>query len=106
MEALAEQFGTSAEFDDPPGGIFLWVKLPDSVDIQQLAQAALAEGIAINPGPEWATDKAYSRSRLRLCFATPSHQTIREGIAALAGVCHRRFGVPVRMANVARGSPG
>jgi 2-aminoadipate transaminase len=103
MEALAEQFGTSAEFDDPPGGIFLWVKLPDSVDVRQLAQAALAEGIAINPGPEWATDKAYSRSRLRLCFATPSHQTIREGIAALAGVCHRRFGVPVRMANVARG---
>src|SRR6202047_835088 len=38
MEALAEQFGTSAEFDDPKGGIFLWVKLPDEVDIQKLAQ--------------------------------------------------------------------
>ena len=25
MEALAEQFGTSAEFADPKGGIFLWV---------------------------------------------------------------------------------
>ena len=32
MEALAEQFGTAAEFDDPKGGIFLWVKLPDVVD--------------------------------------------------------------------------
>jgi 2-aminoadipate transaminase len=103
MEALAEQLGTAAEFDDPPGGIYLWVKLPDSVDTQELAQAALAEGIAINPGPEWATDRAYGRSRLRLCFANPSHTAIREGIAALADVCHRRFGVPVRMANVARG---
>jgi 2-aminoadipate transaminase len=103
MEALAEQFGTAAEFDDPPGGIYLWVKLPDNVDTQELAQAALAEGIAINPGPEWATDRAYGRSRMRLCFANPSHQAIREGIAALAGVCHRKFGVPVRMANVARG---
>jgi 2-aminoadipate transaminase len=103
MEALAEQFGTSAEFCDPPGGIYLWVKLPDSVDTQQLAQAALAEGIAINPGPEWSTDRAYGKSRLRLCFANPSHQAIREGIAALADVCHRNFGVPVRMANVARG---
>src|SRR4030088_2095665 len=27
MEALAEQFGTAAEFDDPKGGIFLWVRL-------------------------------------------------------------------------------
>ena len=103
MEALAEQFGTAAEFDDPPGGIYLWVKLPDNVDTQELAQAALAEGIAINPGPEWATDRAYGRSRMRLCFANPSHAAIREGIAALASVCHRKFGVPVRMANVARG---
>jgi 2-aminoadipate transaminase len=103
MEALAEQFGTAAEFDDPPGGIYLWVKLPDSVDTPGLAQAALAEGIAINPGPEWATDRAYARSRLRLCFANPSHEAIREGVAALAGVCHRKFGVPVRTANVARG---
>src|SRR5262249_18231861 len=59
MDALAEQFGTAAEFDDPPGGIFLWVKLPDEVDTQRLAQAALAAGIAINPGPEWSADKAY-----------------------------------------------
>ena len=103
MEALAEQFGTAAEFDDPPGGIYLWVKLPDTVDTQELAQAALAESIAINPGPEWATDRAYGRSRMRLCFANPSHAAIREGIAALASVCHRKFGVPVRMANVARG---
>jgi 2-aminoadipate transaminase len=103
MEALAEQFGTAAEFDDPPGGIYLWVKLPDRVDTQELAQAALAEGIAINPGPEWSTDRAHGRSRMRLCFANPSHAAIREGIAALADVCHRRFGVPVRMANVARG---
>ena len=32
MEALNEQFGTSAEFEVPKGGIFLWVKLPDEVD--------------------------------------------------------------------------
>src|SRR5262249_3774569 len=50
MEALAEQFGTSAEFDDPKGGIFLWVKLPDAVDTQKLAQAALAAGGALQPG--------------------------------------------------------
>ena len=102
MEALAEQFGTAAEFDDPPGGIFLWVKLPDNVDTMKLYQAALASGIAINPGKEWSVNAGHSKSRLRLCFASPSVQEIREGVAALAEVCRREFGVPIRSANVER----
>jgi 2-aminoadipate transaminase len=100
MDALNEQFGTVAEFEDPKGGIFLWVKLPDQVDTQKLYQPALAAGVAINPGPEWATDKDYGKSRMRLCFAHPSHEQIRTGVAALAEVCRREFGVPTRIANV------
>src|ERR1700761_4863187 len=100
MEALNEQFGTSAEFEDPKGGIFLWVKLPDNVDTLKLYQAALAAGVAINPGPEWSTDKAHGKSRMRLCFASPSHEQIREGVAVLADVCRREFGVPERSGNV------
>lgn len=100
MEALNEQFGTAAEFDDPKGGIFLWVKLPDQVDTLKLYQAALAAGVAINPGPEWSSNKAYAGSRLRLCFASPSHDEIREGVAVLAEVCRKEFGVPTRSANV------
>ena len=61
MDALNEQFGTAAEFDDPKGGIFLWVKFPDQVDTLKLFQPALAAGVAINPGPEWSTDKTYGK---------------------------------------------
>jgi 2-aminoadipate transaminase len=106
MEALAEQFGTAAEFEDPKGGIFLWVKLPDVVDTQKLAQAALAAGVSINPGFEWSPDKPYGKSRLRLCFGNPSPAEIREGIAVLADVCRREFGVPSRIANVERSTAG
>ncbi|RZN31380.1 PLP-dependent aminotransferase family protein [Bradyrhizobium sp. Leo121] len=102
MEALSEQFGTVAEFEEPKGGIFLWVKLPDHVDTLKLYQAALAAGVSINPGPEWSTNKAWSGSRLRLCFASPSHQQIREGVAVLADVCRREFGVPTRSGNIER----
>jgi 2-aminoadipate transaminase len=102
MEALNEQFGTTAEFDDPKGGIFLWVKLPDQVDTRKLYQSALAAGVAINPGPEWSTNQAYSRTRMRLCFASPSREEIRQGIAVLADVCRKEFGVPERIANVER----
>jgi len=102
MEALNEQFGTAAEFEAPKGGIFLWVKLPDQVDTLKLYQKALAAGVAINPGPEWSTDAAHTRSRMRLCFASPSHAEIREGIAVLADICRKEFGVPERSANIQR----
>ena len=100
MESISENFGTAAEFDDPPGGIFLWVKLPDNVDTMKLFQAALKAGISINPGAEWSVDKPYSASRLRLCFASPSKDEIREGVTKLAEVCRSEFGVPLRIANV------
>jgi len=102
MESLNEQFGTAAEFEEPKGGIFLWVKLPENVDTLKLYQPALQAGVAINPGPEWSVNKAHSRSRMRLCFASPTHDEIRQGIAKLAEVCHREFGVPVHISNVAR----
>jgi 2-aminoadipate transaminase len=92
MESLKEHFGTAAEFDDPKGGIFLWVKLPDSVDTMKLYEPALAAGVAINPGAQWSVNKEHGRSRMRLCFASPSHEEIHQGIAALAEVCRREFG--------------
>lgn len=102
MESLRAHFGTAAEFDDPKGGIFLWVKLPDGVDTLKLYQPALAAGVAINPGPEWSVNKAHGRSRLRLCFASPSHEEIHQGVAALAEVCRREFGLPAPGASVDR----
>jgi 2-aminoadipate transaminase len=101
-EAVSANFGTAAEFDVPDGGIFLWIKLPDTVDTLKLFQAASKEGVSINPGAEWSVDAAHGRSRLRLCFANPTEQTIREGVAKLAEICNREFGVPTRIANVGR----
>src|ERR1700742_909412 len=106
MEALNAQFGTAAEFEDSRGGIFLWVKLPDNVDTLKLYQAALAAGVAINPGPEWSTNKGHAGCRLRLCFASPTHEQIREGVAVLADVCRREFGVPERSANIEQRAQG
>jgi 2-aminoadipate transaminase len=59
----------------------------------KLFESALAKGVAINPGQQWSVNKAHSRSRMRLCFASASHEEIHEGIAALAEVCRSEFGV-------------
>jgi len=102
VEALNENFGATAEFSQPVGGIYIWVTLPEHVDTRDLAVAAAAEGIAINPGPEWTVYGEQNRHRMRLCFGHPSIEVIREGVAKLADVCHQQYGVPLRSGNVER----
>jgi 2-aminoadipate transaminase len=104
IEALNENFGTTAEFTHPPGGIFLWVKFPENVDTSELTKVANATGIAVNPGPEWSEQHPEGSRHIRLCYASPSAEDIREGVSRLADVCHDRFGVPVRSANRPRES--
>jgi len=96
--AIDREFGTSAEYSSPPGGIFLWVKLPDNVDTTRLARIAAVEGVAINPGSEWSL-QSDAGTHLRLCFANPSVETIDAGITRLAEICFKEFGVPERGRN-------
>lgn len=102
-EAVEKEFGSSAECWAPKGGIFLWIKLPSSVDVRKLVKPAAEAGIVFNAGPDWAVSADNSSNCLRLCFAMPTHQTIRDGVAELARVCYEQTGIPVRSGNVTRG---
>lgn len=102
VEAVEREFGSIAECWHPKGGIFLWIKLPDEVDVRTLIKPAADAGIQFNPGPEWAVSPDNSKSSLRLCFAMPSKETIREGVAALAKVCYEQTGIPKQSANIRR----
>jgi 2-aminoadipate transaminase len=102
ISALEENFGASAEFAKPKGGIFIWIKLPEKVNTTQLAEAAAKEGIALNPGAIWTTNAEENLNRFRICFGHPDHDTIREGVARLADICHQEFGVPQRSSNTTR----
>ncbi len=102
VEAVEREFGTTVDMWKPKGGIFLWFKLPDSVDVRKLVKPAADAGIQFNPGPEWVCNPEPAKSYMRLCFGMPSKEVIREGVAALAQVCYEQTGIPVRSANVQR----
>jgi 2-aminoadipate transaminase len=106
VEALEREFGTAVEMWKPVGGIFLWFKLPDQVDVRKLVKPAADAGIVFNPGPEWACDGEAAKSYMRLCFAMPSKQVIRDGVAALAKVCFEQTGIPQRSDNVVNARRG
>jgi 2-aminoadipate transaminase len=103
VEAVEREFGTTVEkMWKPKGGIFLWLKLPDRVDVTKLVAAAAKAGVVFNPGPEWSCNPETSKSHLRLCFALPSKDMIREGVAAFARVCFEETGIPEGSANIRR----
>ena len=83
MEAVEREFGTTAELWKPKGGIFLWLKLPDRVDVRKLVKPAADAGILFNPGPEWVCNPEPAKSYMRLCLALVSKEVIRDGVAAL-----------------------
>ena len=98
VDAVEREFGTAAEFTRPEGGIFFWMRIP-GVDTSKLYPAARAGGVDFNPGAEWSTNPA-ARDCLRLCFALPSEEQIRAGVARLAEICRRETGIPAVSANI------
>ncbi len=97
-EAVDKYFGTAASYHVPKGGIFIWVTLDPSVNTAELARLAAAEGVAINPGPEWSLG-AQAGHQMRLCFGYPDIDTIDTGVKKLAEICRGAFGLPEVIAN-------
>ena len=97
--ALDRYFGASADYKRPKGGIFVWVTLPSHVDSVKLAKLAGADGISINPGPDWSIAPE-APHQFRLCFGYPDAAIIEEGVLRLANICQQEFGVPLAIDNI------
>ena len=78
----------------------------DRIDVTKLVTPAAKAGVVFNPGPEWSCNPSESKSHLRLCFALPSKDDIRAGVAAFARVCFEETGIPEQSANIRRAGPG
>lgn len=92
--ALRESFGPNVEFEMPRGGMYLWMKFPEGIDVRDLVAPAMEEGIAFNPGPDWSADPDAAANYIRLCFALPDVEDIWEGVAKLAEVFRREGALP------------
>ncbi|MFN2520495.1 MAG: PLP-dependent aminotransferase family protein [Candidatus Limnocylindria bacterium] len=82
-EALAEHFGDVAvRWNDPDGGFYLWVELPDALSARRLLDAGLARGVAFVPGDAFAIERDLGSS-LRFSYASASLADIDEGVRRL-----------------------
>ncbi len=59
LDAMARHFPSQVRWNQPEGGMFLWVTLPSGIDSQALLQAAIARNVAFVPGaPFFAAEPA------------------------------------------------
>ena len=80
-----------ADFIVPDGGLFLWLKLPDTVSGADFAKACSARGVMGVPGATFLMDDTQMCSYVRLNFSTPSIEQIEKGIAIM-GQAAKEFG--------------
>jgi 2-aminoadipate transaminase len=85
LEALATHLSGIATWSRPRGGLFIWVRLPESYDTVRMLPAAWAGGVDYLAGPDFSP-KGAGTNYLRLSFAWLDPEEIRAGVAALAGV--------------------
>ena len=84
VEALQhEMAGLDVRWNEPDGGMFLWVRLPEGLNAIDLLPRAVARGVAFVPGSAFYASEADART-LRLSFVTASAEQIRTGVALLA----------------------
>jgi 2-aminoadipate transaminase len=82
----ATQAETGASWNEPEGGMFFWLQLPEGLDAGNLLFKALEAGVAYVKGPAFYTDETSGRNCLRLNFSQPSESQIERGIERLASI--------------------
>ncbi|KWI80573.1 2-aminoadipate aminotransferase [Burkholderia ubonensis] len=81
-DVLRDGLGDAIEFHRPEGGMFVWARI-GAVSSAQLLQHAIANKIVFVPGNAFFADNVDDAS-LRLSYAAPDVDAIREGVARLA----------------------
>jgi len=85
-EAVAEHFPAGTRLTVPPGGMLLWIELPDGRSSERLFDAALAEGIKIAPGSMFSNSRRFDHF-VRLSAGWPvdaAHEHAVQRVGALA----------------------
>ena len=80
-EGLRAQFGGEIAFHQPEGGMFVWARIP-GVEIDALLPNAIDSKVIFVPGKAFFAN-APDTASLRLSFAAPNVDEIREGVARL-----------------------
>ncbi|MGD2200247.1 MAG: PLP-dependent aminotransferase family protein [Candidatus Bathyarchaeota archaeon] len=81
LETMETSFPGEAEWNNPKGGLFLWVKMPEHVNTTEILMESVENGVAYIPGSNFFDEPVHNY--IRLNYSYPSEPDIVEGISTL-----------------------
>jgi GntR family transcriptional regulator/MocR family aminotransferase len=88
VSALRKHLEGAIDFTVPSGGIAMWLRVAQDIDVDDWVERAAKSGLSVHGGRRYAFD-GRSRPFLRACFASLNEREIREAVARLAASCPR-----------------
>jgi 2-aminoadipate transaminase len=82
IEMMEEMFPPEVTWTKPLGGMFLWGKLPETMDASDVLKVALERKVAFVPGGAFHPNGG-GKNTMRLNFSFSNPDNIREGITRL-----------------------
>jgi len=90
LKALSKYFPSEASWTKPEGGFFVFVTLPEYIDVDEMFPEAIEEGVAYVSGSAFFAN-GKGKNTMRLSFSYPKEEDIEEGIKRLGKVIKKRI---------------
>ncbi len=81
-----DKYCPEIEYVRPEGGLFIWAKLPENVDMLTYVNKLIEQKVAVVPGSCFMTDDTAPCQYIRLNFSTPSDENIVKGVEIMGNV--------------------
>ncbi len=85
LGALAALMPDGVSWTNPEGGFFVWVTLPEDIDINEVDQRCKERGVEICPGPIFFNHGG-GGNKMRLSYSFATSPQIEQGIAIIGDV--------------------
>lgn len=90
LDIMEDELPDCMEWNNPNGGMFVWLTSPEGTDAMRIFNAALDRKLVVMPGKPFHVRGG--ENTLRLNFATPTEDQIRAGMKALGDACRDVLG--------------
>ncbi len=85
-DCVDKELGDFLTYHRPEGGLFVWAKLNDGIDMLDFVKKASAAGVSVVPGNAMMVDGDKECRYIRMNFSTPSDEGIIKGVKILGEV--------------------
>ena len=88
LASLGENFGDTAKWATPEGGLCVWLEFPEGTDLAAVQEQSFAEGVGYYNGTQFSPE-GRGANFVRLCYGHPPPEMVYEGVAELSRVLER-----------------